>query len=125
MAQIEKGKISTIEGPADRNGDNTRARVLPSTRAAEPSRPLVIPWWLRGQMGALSPGTEVVFAVFEDLTGFLIGRTDGEWPGIVPGDVTVTGKATVEDMITEQVPSYNGHRHGGIMGGPGDTGNPK
>lgn len=121
MAQIEKGKISTIEGPADRNGDNTRARVLPSTRAAEPSRPLVIPWWLRGKMGALSPGMEVVFAVFEDLTGFIIGRTDGEWPGIVPGDVTIIGKATVEDMITEQVPSYNRHKHGGIQSGPGNT----
>ena len=125
MAQIEKGKISTIEGPADRNGDNTRARVLPSTRATEPSRALVIPWWLRGKMGNLSPGTEVVFAVFEDLSGCIISRADGEWPGIVPGDVTVAGVTTVDDMTTKQVPSYNEHRHGGIQGGPGDTSIPK
>lgn len=28
---IQKGKISSVEGKADRNGDKTTARVLPST----------------------------------------------------------------------------------------------
>ena len=47
MAQIEKGVILTIEGPVDRNGDNTRARVQPQAKAGLVSRPLTIPWWLR------------------------------------------------------------------------------
>jgi len=120
MAEIEKGTISAIEpAPIDRNGDSTMARVISSTRAGEVSRPITIPWWLRGKMGDLRQGTEVVFAVFADMTGFIVGRADGEWPGIVPGDVTLTGKGTMEDMITEPVPSYNAHTHEGVHGTTG------
>ena len=86
---IQKGTISSIEGAPDRNGDPTRARVLPSTADGAVTRPLTIPWYLRGEMGNLSPGTEVIYTMFEDGTGAILTRMDGEWSGTVPGDVTV------------------------------------
>lgn len=80
---IQKGKISSVEGKADRNGDKTTARVLPSTADSMVTRPLTIPWYLRGEMGNLTPGTEVAYAMFEDGTGIILSRMDGEWGGIV------------------------------------------
>lgn len=126
MAEVEKGTISDIvPDPVDRNGDSTTARVMSSVRSGEISRPITIPWWLRGKMAELKPGDEVVFTIFEDMTGFIIGRADGEWPGIVPGDITLTGTGTMEDLITEQVPSYNGHVHPGISPGGDKTEKPE
>ena len=75
---IQKGKISSVEGKADRNGDKTTARVLPSTADSMVTRPLTIPWYLRGEMGNLTPGTEVAYAMFEDGTGIILSRMDGE-----------------------------------------------
>ena len=64
---IQKGKISSIEGEPDRNGDKTTARVLPSTADSL-------------------------------VTGLILSRMDGEWPGIVPGDITIKkGALTVQD----------------------------
>ena len=95
---IQKGKISSVEGKADRNGDKTTARVLPSTADSMVTRPLTIPWYLRGEMGNLTPGTEVAYAMFEDGTGIFLSRMDGEWNGIVPGDITVKkGALTMQD----------------------------
>ena len=90
---IQKGKISSVEGKADRNGDKTTARVLPSTADSMVTRPLTIPWYLRGEMGNLTPGTEVAYAMFEDGTGIILSRMDGEWDGIVPGDITVNRRS--------------------------------
>lgn len=89
MAQINKGTISTIEGKTDRNDDKTTARVLPDTADGVVTRPLVIPWYLRGKMGDLKPGDSVVFVQFEDGEGILISRADGEWPGVILGDVSL------------------------------------
>lgn len=132
MAQINKGTISTIEGEADRNGDKTAARVLPDISDGVVTRPLVIPWHLRGEMGKLKPGDGVVFVEFEDGEGIILARTDGEWPGIVPGDVdlikgtlTITdkdlkitaGNANIEvgDVTAENI-SLKGHIHNGVHG---------
>ena len=95
---IQKGTISSVEGKADRNGDKTTARVLPCTADGVVTRPLTIPWWLRGKMGNLKPDDEVVYAVFEDGTGMILARMDGEWDGTVPGDVKVIkGSISVPD----------------------------
>lgn len=114
---IQKGKISSVEGKADRNGDKTTARVLPSTADSMVTRPLTIPWYLRGEMGNLTPGTEVAYAMFED--------------GIVPGDITVKkGALTMQDKgisvpsadVTATGISLTGHTHtdsrGGTTSGP-------
>ena len=121
MADIQKGKISTIEGPADANGNSTRARVIPEQADGVVSKPLVIASQLRGKAGNLSKGTEVVFAVFPDQTGIIFSRADGEWFGTIYGDVTVTGKLTADDVKTDTLTSVNNHVHGGVDTGAGNT----
>ena len=78
MASIFKGKISTIEGPTDRNGNLTRARVIPAQADGVVTKPLVIASQLRGEEGNLNKGTEVVYTVFSDQTGIILSRADGE-----------------------------------------------
>lgn len=115
---IQKGKISTAEGAADRNGDKTTARVLPCTADGMVTRPLTIPWWLRGKMGNLKPGDEVAYAMFEDGTGIILSRMDGEWDGTVPGSVKVEkGDVTVPDGdVTASGISLKTHTHAGVHG---------
>lgn len=115
---IQKGKISTVEGAADRNGDKTTARVLPCTADGMVTRPLTIPWWLRGKMGNLKPGDEVAYAMFEDGTGIILSRMDGEWDGTVPGSVKVEkGDVTVPDGdVTASGISLKTHAHAGVHG---------
>lgn len=74
--QICKGKIATIS--------DTKARVVPSDREDKATAKLVVPWHLRGDSGALEVGDEVVYAEFDDGTGILLGRMDGNC-GIEPG----------------------------------------
>lgn len=115
---IQKGTISSVEGRADRNGDKTTARVLPCTADGVVTRPLTIPWWLRGKMGNLTPGDEVAYAVFEDGTGIILSRMDGEWDGTVPGDVTIDkGGINVPDGdVTASGISQTSHTHAGVNG---------
>lgn len=115
---IQKGKISTVEGAADRNGDKTTARVLPCTADGMVTRPLTIPWWLRGKMGNLKPGDEVAYAMFEDGTGIILSRMDGEWDGTVPGSVKVEkGDVTVPDGdVTASGINLKTHTHAGVHG---------
>ena len=115
---IQTGKISTVEGAADRNGDKTTARVLPCTADGMVTRPLTIPWWLRGKMGNLKPGDEVAYAMFEDGTGIILSRMDGEWDGTVPGSVKVEkGDVTVPDGdVTASGISLKTHTHAGVHG---------
>ena len=114
----QTGKISTVEGAADRNGDKTTARVLPCTADGMVTRPLTIPWWLRGKMGNLKPGDEVAYAMFEDGTGIILSRMDGEWDGTVPGSVKVEkGDVTVPDGdVTASGISLKTHTHAGVHG---------
>lgn len=87
MGQINKGTIGSISG-------NT-ARVVPSDASAKPTAKITIPWHLRGNSGNLKKGTEVVYVEFDDSTGLLLGRADGEWgaylPSLSAGDVTAGG----------------------------------
>ena len=115
---IQKGKISTVEGAADRNGDKTTARVLPCTADGTAARPLTIPRWLRGKMGNLAPDVQVAYAMFEDGTGIILSRMDGEWDGTVPGSVKVEkGDVTVPDGdVTASGISLKTHTHAGVHG---------
>ena len=109
MGQINKGKIASISG-------NT-ARVVPSDASAKPTAKITIPWHLRGDTGNLRKGTEVVYVEFDDATGLLLGRADGEWgaylPSLSAGDVKSGGI------------SLKNHKHGGVATGNGTTGAPK
>ena len=63
--------------------------------------------------------------MFEDGTGIILSRMDGEWSGTVPGDVTIKkGTLTVQDKGVS-VPSadveaggisLNSHTHAGVHG---------
>ena len=115
---IQKGTVSSVEGEADRNGDKTKARVLPDTARDMVTRPLTIPWWLRGKMGDLKPDVAVAYAMFEDGTGIILARMDGEWKGVVPGDVEVgsvnsLGSITVTHDVTASNMSASGDMSAG------------
>jgi hypothetical protein len=115
---IYKGKILTIEGDKDANGNYTRARCCPLNKDGLVSRPLVIPFWLRGVFGNLSKGVEVVYSTFDDESGIILSRFDGEWIGqFVPGTVTIKSGDVFADNI-----SLKHHRHGGVESGPSKTG---
>lgn len=142
MAEIQKGKISKIEGPNDKNGNPTRARVLPSTSDGAPSRPHTIPWWLRGPAAELAVGVEVAFAVFDDLTGVILSRMDGEGGSTLSGDLTITGAVNAGSVETPELTAASGtlkaltassgtvggvnvqtHKHTDSMGGTTSTPN--
>ena len=120
---IDKGIISSFESVVDRNKNVFMARVLPSTAQSMTTRPLVIPWHLRGAMGNLKVGDIVWFALANDLTGIILERADGEWSGTIPGDVTTTGKLTSTDLKTNSISSINSHVHGNGNNGE-NTGTP-
>lgn len=86
MGNINKGTIASISG-------NT-ARVVPSDAGAKPTAKITIPWHLRGSTGNLSKGTAVVYVEFDDSTGLLLGRADGEWgcylPSLSAGNISVS-----------------------------------
>ena len=109
MGQINKGTIASISG-------NT-ARVVPSDTGAKPTAKITIPWHLRGNSGNLKKGTAVVYVEFDDSTGLLLGRADGEWgaylPSLSAGDVKAGGV------------SLKSHKHGGVETGSSVTGAPQ
>lgn len=118
MAGIEKGKIASING--------NKARVIPSSASGRPTAQITIPWHMRGQSGNLQKGTEVAFVLFEDSTGLLLGRMDGEWGAYLPtlsaGSVSAGSVNTKDGDVTASGVSLKNHRHGGVETGSGDTG---
>ena len=119
MAEIRpifKARVSTLEG-TDRNGDPCLARVLPLVADGVVTRPFPVHWSVRGGMAPLAVGDEVVCAKFEDGTGIVLCRADGEWAGFVPGPVEVEGQLTGDEGgkfsadVTAGGISVMGHTH--------------
>lgn len=100
MSVVQKGVILTLEGAVDKNGNPTKARVQSTSAEGTSTLPITIPWHLRGKMGKLRKGTEIAFVVFDDSTGIIVSRMDGNWDGTIEDDVTVQGNLTVEGNIT-------------------------
>ena len=71
MGHINKGKIASINGKT--------ARVMPLDATARPTAKITVPADLRG--GQIKKGTVVVYVEFDDSTGLLLGRADGEKEG--------------------------------------------
>lgn len=117
MSNIEKGIILTIEGEADRNKNPTKARVQSKAADGTTTLPLTIPWYLRGSMGMLEKGTEVVYALFDDATGVILSRMDGDWNGkmeetqltldLMGTTATVQGSIDVSEGITGENSTIN------------------
>lgn len=132
--KVEKGRISKVMKAKDWNNLPCKATINPSTNEGAVTPALTIPWHLRGRTGNIKVGDEVAYCLFDDGTGVILDRLDGEWKGeidypvTITGDVTneknvtTTGKTTTDDLTTSAVGSYNGHFH---TYHHGDTSGPK
>ena len=100
---IEKGTITNIDG--------NKARVSPCDASGRVSAQIIIPWHLRSSSGNLEKGTEVIFVLFDDQSGQLLGRMDGEWGVWLPnltikdtldvgGDATIDGNTSIDGETT-------------------------
>lgn len=116
MGQINKGTIAGIDG--------NMARVVPSDASAKPTAKITIPWYLRGDTGNLKKGTAVVYVEFDDSTGLLLGRADGEWGAYLPS-LTAGSVSVPKGDVTAGGISLKGHTHGGVEPGSGTTTTPK
>lgn len=107
MAEIYKGYISKIDGK--------KAEVVPCHARNTVTSPLVVPWHL---LDALKVNDAVVYVMFEDGSGIIFEKMDGEWSLIIDGDLLVKGDAVVygeveaDDVKTDTVSSLNSHIHG-------------
>jgi len=116
MGQIHKGLIASISGDT--------ARVVPSDTSEKPTAKITIPWHLRGDTGKLEKGTEVVYAEFDDHTGLLLGRLDGNWGEFLP--LLIAGNIKVpEGDVTAGSISLKKHTHGGVYAGGSNTQSPQ
>lgn len=113
---IDKGMVSTV------SADGKAATVVPAFSGPSVTFPLVVPFFLAGSLTVKMP---VVYATFPDNTGVILARMDGEWNRELSGDLTIKGMATVGDLKTGAVPSYNTHTHGGVESGGGSTSGPQ
>ena len=95
MSVVQKGIILTLEGEIDKNGNPTKAQVQSVSAEGTSTLPITIPWYLRGEMGKLEKGTEIAFVVFDDTTGIIVSRIDGNWDGTIENNITIKGNLTV------------------------------
>lgn len=100
MGTIEKGTIASM------NTTINTARV--QTKAGIVTNDLVIPWHLRGGSGNLTKGMEVVFVEFDDQTGILLGRADGNWGFYFTQGITAAGDVKAGEVsLQKHTHNYN------------------
>lgn len=105
MAEIQKGLISTLPSKYE-------ATVAIYNHPGAVSCTLVIPFYL---VGCLKVGMPVAYVEFDDCTGLVLERMDGEWNHDLEGSVNVQENVTASDTITP-VASFNTHTHTGVHG---------
>lgn len=66
---VKKGKVSTV------SADGKTVMVTPYSGGIV-TAPLVVPFFL---IGALPINTPVVYTTFDDNTGIVLSRADGDW----------------------------------------------
>lgn len=127
---IDKGKITSIDGDS--------VRVVPCNESGLVSARVVVPWHLRNSSGNLAKGTEVIYVIFDDQTGMLLGRADGNWGSYLPGltiggtlnaaGVTAKNSITAGSIAANTVKagevSLGSHKHS-VSDGATETGSPK
>lgn len=92
---VSKGKVSVIY-----DGGAT-VTIKPYTGDVVTPK-IVVPFFL---LNSLTVGMEVVYAMFEDNTGVVLARMDGDWSHKLKGDIDVEGQATAGGI------SLNNHTH--------------
>lgn len=107
---VSKGKISAL------HDGGKMAEVKPYTGEVVTVR-LVVPFFL---FECLTVGMEVVYAAFDDNTGLVLARMDGEWNHDLKGMVKVEQQVEAQDFHSS-VAQFNSHTHtcpDGTTGGP-------
>ena len=97
MGTINKGTIATV------NHDENTATV--QTLSGIVTNDLVVPWHLRKDSGKLEKGMEVIYVEFEDQTGLILSRADGDWCYHFIKSITIDGDAMADDI------SLKNHTH--------------
>lgn len=110
MAEIEKGKISSVS--------ETTASVVYGGARNVVTANLTVPFFL---LGCLSVNDSVAFVQFDDGSGLILARMDGDWNKNIDGDVNISGKLTADDVSTYSVSSLDSHTHGGVEPGSSST----
>lgn len=95
-----KGRVSAI------HDGGKKVEVKPSTGEVVTAR-LVVPFFL---FDDLPVGTEVVYASFDDNTGVVLARMDGEWNHDLKGAVKIEQQVEAQDFRSD-VASFNTHIH--------------
>ncbi len=109
-------KISSFEGATDAHGCFTQARVVPITSPDVVTAPYNILWIARGKLGDLKIDSLVVCARFENGSGIIICRADGEHTNVFPDGMTVDGTLTAATDVIAADKSLTGHTHAGVHG---------
>lgn len=107
---VSKGRISAL------HDGGKMAEVKPYTGEVVTVR-LVVPFFL---FECLAVGMEVVYAAFDDNTGLVLARMDGEWNHDLKGMVKVEQQVEAQDFHSS-VAQFNSHTHtcpDGTTGGP-------
>lgn len=107
---VSKGKISAL------HDGGKMAEVKPYTGEVVTVR-LVVPFFL---FECLTVGMEVIYAAFDDNTGAILARMDGEWNHDLKGMVRVEQQVEAQDFQSPAA-NFNGHTHtcpDGSTGGP-------
>lgn len=66
---VQKGKVSTVL-------DGGKAVTVTPYAGGTVTAPIIVPFFL---IGVLPVGTPVAYVVFDDNTGIVLSRMDGEW----------------------------------------------
>ena len=98
---VLKGTISALYE------NERKATVKPYTGEVVTVR-LIVPFFL---YRSLKVGMPVVYATFEDQTGVILARMDGEWNHQLEGEVRVLKTFYADDLVTDAKGSYEGHAH--------------
>lgn len=117
---IDKGYISRFLSAKDWNGHPREVTVNPCTNSGAITPALVIPWYLRGKIGNLKVGDCVAYALFDDGTGIIIDRLDGEWTGVIDYPTTTTGDV-INEKTEKTIGKFTGTGGMAISGGDGAT----
>lgn len=105
MAEIKKGKISTLSGKYE-------ATAVICNNPGAVSCTLTVPFYL---VGGLEVGMPIAFVEFDDCTGLVLARMDGDWNHDLEGSVNVQENVTTADVITPTA-GFNAHTHTGVHG---------
>ncbi len=100
MAEIKKGLVSTLPGKYE-------ATAAICNHPGAVSCTLTVPFYL---VGCLKVGMPIAFVEFDDCTGLVLARMDGDWNHDLEGSVNVQENVTTSDMITPTA-AFNAHTH--------------